>query len=210
MEVVQTNLTSINKAQQTLASSGIVVLPPDANLLNPEQWSELERLLSKDALKHERVTCGDAGDSHDVEVGRLVIDTPKITVVNEAIATPVLRIAQNSGLLSHCSNVLGFQSLDVCDCRSHIMNRGNFVGRHTDLESNPAIRGFVVLQIGQQYEGGDFLVHHPENPSRLHLEYRSILIGDPKIPHEVSEVENGHRHSFVMFLSEPVLSMPDR
>lgn len=128
------------------------------------------------------------------------IDFPR--VVNEKLARQLLPILTSDKVMNYCKAALGEKDLFIRRVQINKMTRGSFIGLHLDQDSNPDYEISLVLQLGQDYEGGDFIVHRAENDLRAYTsKYRSVLISRCDLQHEVSEVLSGQRTSLVFFLS---------
>ena len=83
----------------------------------------------------------------------------------------------------------------------NILNAGCFVGLHLDTDSNPDYMVAVVIQFGDDFKGGDYVVYGGGKPPRVYKPTRnSIIIIDCKYEHEVTKVTSGSRKSLVFFL----------
>ena len=82
------------------------------------------------------------------------------------------------------------------------MQDGNYIGYHLDTDSNPDYGYSVVLQLGREYAGGEFVAYGPDGPVHDTVpEHSSALITRSDIPHEVKPVRGGRRISLVYFIS---------
>tara|TARA_Y100000816_G_scaffold284268_1_gene262188 strand:+ start:441 stop:863 length:423 start_codon:yes stop_codon:yes gene_type:complete len=84
----------------------------------------------------------------------------------------------------------------------NIMRKNCFVGKHLDIDSNPDYLFAIIIQLGTKFSGGDYRVHKKNKSYDFKPRYKSIMISDCKIPHEVRKVKSGKRSSFVFFLSK--------
>ncbi|WP_335937697.1 2OG-Fe(II) oxygenase family protein [Streptomyces sp. PTD5-9] len=150
------------------------------------------------------------GDNNNVEVGRIVVDPFDIAVSNSRsaphkvtaphIAEEILQIIAKSEAMDYWGELFG-HNVSVRRSQVNYMRRGQYIGRHTDSESNPEYCANIVIGLSDDYTGGDFVAHlDNEQARRFTLRRGSILVGTNDLLHEVSEVRSGVRGSLVMFL----------
>ena len=71
-----------------------------------------------------------------------------------------------------------------------------------DTDSNPDYIVAVVIQFGDEFEGGNYVVYGGGMPPRIfHPVRHSITISRCEFPHEVTKLTSGERKSLVYFLS---------
>ena len=83
------------------------------------------------------------------------------------------------------------------------MYKDSFIGYHLDVDSNPDYLAAVVIQIGAEFEGGDYVVYknkEDKKPNVFKPFYQSMIISNCLRPHEVTKVVSGERISLVFFL----------
>ncbi|MCX4967273.1 2OG-Fe(II) oxygenase [Streptomyces sp. NBC_00654] len=150
------------------------------------------------------------GDNNSVEVGRIVVDSFDIAVsesrsVPHEVAAPhiaekILEIIAKSEAMAYWGELCGHK-VSVRRAQANYMQQGQYIGRHTDSESNPEYCANVVIGLSDDYTGGEFVAHMDNEQSRRFILRRgSILVGTNDLLHEVSEVSSGVRGSLVMFL----------
>ncbi|UTH73657.1 2OG-Fe(II) oxygenase [Chromobacterium sp. IIBBL 290-4] len=188
--------------RKQLDGAGSSYLPHDASLFSEEEWAEIEKLVFHPELPWEKVTVGDADEPNDVHVGRFMTDVERPLIVNPWVSQKLLAILVSPQVMALFGEILGAETLCVRRAQVNRMESGSFIGFHLDRDSNPDYEISIVLQLGKQFSGGEFVVH--ENEAVLHSyapSYRSILISRCDLPHEVKTVTAGDRISLVFFLS---------
>lgn len=181
--------------------------PLGEHFLNEKEVNFIEVALKKFPL--EDITIGDAGEVNNCKVGRLVEDHPQTfpKQVNNNFSSPILKLFQTTAAKQFFKRFLEKEEPQIIRrCQFNLLNKGAFVGRHLDIDSNPDYQIASVLQLGSQFTGGEFVVYPTresdiKNAQILKPEYGSITISFCKVEHEVKKVESGLRTSFVTFIS---------
>jgi len=185
-----------------LSSDGVVAIPENFELFTTEEWSEIEALAVHEDMPYETVLIGDAGEPNRVEVGRIMTDIERPRVVNESVSRRLLEILAAPQRMAFLRELLGEPVLHLRRAQINRMHEKSFIGPHVDRDSNPDYEVAVVLQLGDSFEGGDFIVHLPNGHRRvIKPEFRSITITRCELLHEVATVEAGERVSLVFFVS---------
>jgi len=87
-------------------------------------------------------------------------------------------------------------------CQANLLLPGDYIGLHKDQDSNPDYIATVVFHFGEDYQGGDFVTHHAQRGTRSYRPAgRCVLVNNCEIPHEVTPVTQGRRHTLACFLS---------
>lgn len=194
---------SFEQIKTLLSVNGTVLLSQKESPLGLEEWELLDRLTSPESAPYELVKTGDVGEAHVVQVARFMTDVDKPRLVNDLLAQKVLDILDSTKMRTFFRRLLGCPQLYLRRCQVHILSEGRFVGYHVDTDSNPDYLSPVVLQFGSAYEGGDYLVHHPEQGPLTYKAPRfSMIVSRCNLAHEVTPVTKGQRRSLVFFLSE--------
>ena len=104
-----------------------------------------------------------------------------------------------AGLLKCIERLSGHTSLSLLRMQFNIMEAGDFVGWHNDLESDPAYKVTALLKFSSSHKGGALTLR--ESTER-HIDQpeRSMLIMYPAIEHCVQAVTEGKRYLLAMFL----------
>lgn len=165
---------------------------------------EIELLQNLQAqMPEEVVTSGDAGDTHDIHVKRIMVDKaghPPL-MVNLPHSEAILDVLSSA----KCEAVIAslFRSGEKFHIRRAQMNRmtkGSFIGIHLDAASNPDYDYSMIIQLGKNFSGGDFLVHASDEQVHAYAaRYGSVLVTTCKLRHEVGRVLDGERNSLVYF-----------
>jgi len=181
-----------------LAARGTVVLPPGA-LFSPGEVVALERLQAQ--LPEEKVTAGDAGDTHDIFVRRIMVDRAGElpAIVNGPTAETIVSVLETAARKRVLTALFG-EDLVLRRCQINRMVAGSFIGLHLDAESNPDYEISVIVQLGRKFEGGAFVVHPPHGTEQVYTPtYGTVVITTCKYRHEVTRVLANERTSLVYF-----------
>jgi hypothetical protein len=128
-------------------------------------------------------------------------DVEKPQRVNEEAADEVLAILGSPKMMDFYDQVVR-TDLVIRRCQVNVLHKGGFVGFHLDTDSNPDYISPIVIQFSSNYDGGDYVVHHPVHSAQeFKMPRYSMIISSCNLPHEVSEVTGGRRKSLVYFLS---------
>ena len=155
-------------------------------------------------IPYETVHIGDAGEENKVEVGRFMTDVDKPEVVNNQYSKKVLNILNDIKYKKIFGEIISYEKeLYVRRVQVNKMYKDSFIGYHLDVDSNPDYLAAVVIQIGAEFEGGDYVVYtskEDKNPNVFKPFYESMIISNCLRPHEVTKVVSGERISLVFFL----------
>lgn len=170
----------------------------------------VDRIKSQlDGFPLEHISIGDAGESNNCFVGRLMEDQPGELpkVLNRDLSEPILKLFQSQDAYKFLEPFLDRgKTQHIRRCQFNMFGKGSFVGRHLDVDSNPDYKIAVVLQLSDDFEGGEFAVYKDRRSAEssaqvIKPEYGSITISFCAHEHEVREVKRGERISFVAFIS---------
>ena len=186
-----------------LRRKGSVLLPH--NLLFTIQ--ELENInVIQSLLSEEKVENGDAGDTHDIYVRRIMTDKagelPK--QVNRPYSDQILEIIYSQRRKAILAFLFG-STTDYIIRRGQFnrMVTGAFVGLHLDVDSNPDYEFSVIIQLGRDFEGGEFVVYPDDEDEQVFSPtYGTVLITICKFRHEVRKVLRGERCALVLFYAK--------
>jgi hypothetical protein len=155
-------------------------------------------------IPYETVHIGDAGEENKVEVGRFMTDVDKPEVVNNEYSKKVLNILNDINYKKIFGEIISYEKeLYVRRVQVNKMYKNSFIGYHLDVDSNPDYLAAVVIQIGAEFEGGDYVVYtskEDKNPNVFKPFYESMIISNCLRPHEVTKIVSGERISLVFFL----------
>lgn len=190
-----------SELRRKFETEGTLYFEPGTTCFSDADWDELEKLCKEVPI--ERVVTGDAGEPNYVDVGRFVTDINRPELVNRPLSDRAVEIVTQKKAVELFSEILGTDKIFVRRMQVNKFGVGGFVGLHLDTDSNPDYHFACILQFGDEYEGGEFVVHKGEEQSvSLKPEYRSITISNSSFPHEVLKVTKGERASFVFFISD--------
>ena len=197
--MVSLNSLLINYSD-TLHSDGTIMMPHGNNFLTDAEFDELDALA--ESLPREKIQLGDAGEPNALDVGRFMIDTHGSEYVNRPTSDRAVEILGKPELMKFYCEILKHEKLHIRRMQYNIMRKGSFVGFHLDTDSNPDYIVAVVIQLGQDFAGGEYAVFGGDMPPRvLAPTHRSIIMSMCSFPHEVRVVKSGTRKSLVYFLS---------
>ena len=183
-----------------LEDKGTTLIPANSGFLSKQELERLEALA--DNLPTEHVQLGDANEPNFLRVGRFMTDIHQSQIVNDDITNEAISILGSSEKMDQYCQILEKDTLFIRRMQYNIMEKDSFIGLHLDVDSNPDYLVAVVIQFGDDYEGGEFVLHNKGNISTYKSKKHDIIISDCLIPHEVKKIEKGNRKSLVFFLSE--------
>ena len=197
----------MNKQQQEIDvyvnefnKTGTVMMPIGV-LFSESELDELNLLQNK--LPEEYVELGDAGEPNDLFVRRVMVDYPGILPqkVNSPISDNILKILDNEEKHHHLIKFIKRAGY-IRRCQINRMVEGSFIGLHLDIDSNPDYLVSVVIQLGTEFSGGEFITSKQDGTQHYYMpDYGSVIISDCKIPHLVNTVDSNERVSLVYFYS---------
>lgn len=183
-----------------LKSTGTILIPSLNSFLMDTELKRLEELA--DNLPMEHIEIGDANEPNFLNVGRFMTDIEDSLVVNEEISREAISILGSEEKMMIYCKLLGKRELFLRRMQYNVMNKDSFIGLHLDIDSNPDYLVAVVIQFGDDYEGGEFVLHNQDRVTTFKSKKYDIIVSDCLIPHEVKKIKNGNRKSLVYFLSE--------
>lgn len=192
----------VEKPAEMLSETGSIYLPEETGFFTNAEWEEIEGIASSSELPWEKVLIGDADEPNDLHVARFMTDIDRPRIVNDRLAERMLPILNSEKVNAYCRAALGANELHLRRAQINRMGKGSFIGLHLDQDSNPDYEISVVLQLGSNYGGGEFVVQCGEGNERSYLtDYRSALISRCDLHHEVRPVLDGERITLVFFFS---------
>jgi hypothetical protein len=195
-------MTSFREAGAIMIPRGVVF--DDAEL---EYLIELQQFIPE-----EHVQVGDVGDTHDLYIRRFMHD--RAGEVPERVHQPYSD--QILDLLSDERRTAFFTDqiepgaeLFIRRAQYNRLVRDSFVGMHVDADSNPGFALSVVVQLGREFGGGEF-VAFPEGRPEVVLEptFGSVILLSPDTPHEVRPVKSDQRVSLAYFYGRDLKPNP--
>lgn len=185
-----------------------VYYPLGSHFLELGDINYIESALKEFPLEH--ILIGDAGETNNCKVGRLVEDHPSKNpeVVNLGRSEPILSLFQSPKAREFYSEYVSGDYRDqvIRRCQFNLLEAGAFVGRHLDIDSNPDYQIASVLQLGSSFEGGEFVVYESYHSTFTDAQivrpaFGSLTISFCNHEHEVMPVVSGVRTSLVAFIS---------
>ena len=191
-----------NFSEQKLSYSknGTIMLGQKINIFSQVELQQLENLADK--LPFEHIEIGDADEPNSLEVGRLITDIDEPKLVNDLISNQVIDIVGSDERMKFYKFLLDKPELYIRRMQYNVMGEGCFVGLHLDTDSNPDYLVAVVVQLGGEFKGGEYVVYGGGIPPRSFSPPRfSVIFSDCRYEHEVTKIISGLRKSLVFFLS---------
>lgn len=187
-----------NLIKKNLKNFGTVLIKGKENFISVNDFTKIEKLIYR--IPKEYISIGDAGEKNNLNVSRLMTDIDEPKIVNKKFSKAVLDIL-NKKYLNELKKIISKKKIYIRRAQVNFMKKNSFVGFHLDTDSNPDYLYAIILQLGHKYKGGNYVVYKKKTKKVFKPDYRSVMISDCKIPHEVTKVTDGQRTSFVFFLS---------
>ena len=164
---------------------------------------ELLRALALE-IPREHIEVGDTGEECELEVGRIMIDVTKATVVNHQYAEKILPIIASTEMAEWVATKTGHcGKLYVRRCAVNYMPKGAIIGAHDDGETNPDYLYFVVLHLGQEFAGGEFYSSHYQNKEPVEFNNKTkVCLSRCNLKHGVKRVTDGVRTVLIWFYAD--------
>ena len=180
--------------------NGTIMLEEKNNIFSESELQNLQQFA--DQLPFEHIEIGDANEPNFLEVGRLITDIDKPRLVNDLISKQVIDIVGSDERMEFYKFLLDKPDLHIRRMQYNVMGEGCFVGLHLDTDSNPDYLVAVVVQLGGDFKGGEYVVYGGGIPPRSFSPPRfSVIFSDCRYEHEVTKIKTGLRKSLVFFLS---------
>ncbi|AHI67869.1 2OG-Fe(II) oxygenase [Burkholderia thailandensis] len=183
-----------------LREVGTVMLPAYV-AFDAHELARIDALQAR--LPEEPVTAGDAGDTHDIYVRRIMVDRAgeRPQLVNRPHSEPILALLTDARRTRFFGDMFGANAeYFIRRCQINRMLKDSFIGLHLDAASNPDYEFSVVIQLGREFDGGEFVVH-PEGrlPNVFAPTYGTVIVTSCMHRHEVRPVRANERTSLVYF-----------
>lgn len=190
---------NVDQLAHEFQQDGAVLVSPDELPMSSTDWQHLESILS--SIDYEKVVGGDTGDAHSVWVGRFVNDVEKPVALHPK-TEEVLEILTNDTMHAFFAKIIGARRLCVRRCQANRLQEGDFIGYHVDQDTTPDYKATAIFQLSGDYQGGEFVVHHPGSGDRVvNFPRYSVLMNRGDIPHQVKSVKQGMRSTLACFFS---------
>jgi hypothetical protein len=196
---LSTSPRSVDQLAVEFQRNGAVLINPNELPLVDRDWQQLESILG--SMEYEKVVGGDTGDAHSVWVGRFVNDVNE-PVHLHPLTEKVLNILMNPAMDAFFSRITGESPLCVRRCQANRLMQGDFIGYHIDQDTTPDYKATAIFQLSGDYQGGEFIVHHPQvGDTAVDFPRYSVLMNRGDIPHQVKPVQKGMRSTLACFFS---------
>jgi hypothetical protein len=180
---------------------GVRCIAPPEGLFSNADIEILHQL--SDKLPYEWVELGDADEANRLEVGRFMTDVEQPLLVNKPLSSRALEVVKRPQYMEIYRALLDCRDLYVRRMQVNRIHQDGFVGYHLDIDSNPDYEVAVIIQLGRDFSGGEFVVYSDgEARTSIAPPHYSVILSDCRFPHEVKAVTGGIRTSLVFFLSE--------
>lgn len=190
---------STEQLAELFQQRGAIVLQREELPLSNSLWDALEALLAQ--MDYAKVVGGDTGDAHSVWVGRFVNDVEKPESLH-VLTQPLLEIVMNEDMRAFFGQLVGAYPLCMRRCQANRLFHEDFIGYHIDRDTTPDYTATAVFQFSDEFEGGEFMLYHPEDGEKLvKLPKYSVLLNRGDIPHQVMPVQTGVRLTLACFFS---------
>jgi predicted 2-oxoglutarate/Fe(II)-dependent dioxygenase YbiX len=184
-----------------------ILLNKDESPFTDKEYNLLEDLV--DDVPYEKISKGDAGDVHKIQVGRFIRDE-KIPVDLHESAIELKKIINSPEKQKFYKNITGFSNVCIRRAQANILNKGDYVGVHIDGEGDAKkYKGThkdyhyaVIIHFKKNYEGGDSVIHYGDKRVSMELPSYSMNIICGDLPHEIEVIKKGSRKTLVYFLSD--------
>lgn len=197
------SLTNKNIAH-ALKKNGVAYIEPGNQLYTDEDWRQINAIINHPDLPWEKILIGDADERNDLLVGRFMTDIDIPRYVNTPLSNRLEDVVCNAALWNFFSELFGGEAFYLRRMQVNKMREDSFIGLHLDIDSNPDYLYSIVLQLGQNFSGGEFTVYNSGGivSDKIQPALGSVIISDCTFAHEVNTVLKGDRISLVFFVSK--------
>ncbi|MCU1751842.1 2OG-Fe(II) oxygenase [Pseudomonas sp. 6D_7.1_Bac1] len=198
-------MSSTNKnIAHDLKKNGVAYIQPGNLFYTDEDWQQINAIINHQDLPWEKILIGDADERNDLLVARFMTDIDIPRYVNTPLSTQLKGVVCNEAIWNFFSELLDGEDFYLRRMQVNKMREDSFIGRHLDIDSNPDYLYSVVLQLGQNFSGGEFTVYNSSGvvSDKIQPALGSVIISDCTFAHEVNTVLQGDRISLVFFVSK--------
>jgi hypothetical protein len=185
-----------------LNATGSVMLPAGL-VFTDEEVQRIDALQMR--LPEERVLKGDAGDRHDSYVRRILRDDPGQYPrrVNRPLSDDIMEILDDHKRNDIFSALFDWrEEFIIRRCQTNRLVEGSFIGVHLDAAANPDFEFSVILQLGHDFKGGEFITYPANGDSQVFVPtHGTVLVTTCTSRHEVAKVTENERTALVYFYS---------
>ena len=185
-------------AGQTLEKNGYTLCTEQNIPFTQAEWSRLEVLTDEENLCYSKPQVGDTDESLSMGVFR--IKKPgDLKIFHEEL----MHIIASPKMLNFYRETCQNNKLLIDRCQAHLYKTNDFIARHVDKESYQGYLYSLLFAISQDFSGGEMVLYNNKGTvDTFKLPYRSLLLADSAIPHEVLPVKSGIRKTVAFFLME--------
>ena len=126
-------------------------------------------------------------------------EKPKL--LSKEISVPVMDLLVHPTRMLPIEHILGGKRY-IRRAQLNKMPIHAFLGKHLDIESNPDYDAAIVIQLGKEYTGGEFVAYPSSSAAQsIKTAYWEITVTRCDLLHEVKRVTSGSRIVLAYFLS---------
>ncbi|HXH54590.1 MAG TPA: 2OG-Fe(II) oxygenase [Gammaproteobacteria bacterium] len=183
---------------QTLEKNGYTLCTAQDIPFTPTEWARLEFLTDEENLSYSKAQVGDTNES--LSMGFFRIKKPgELKILHEEL----MQIIASPKMLNFYREICQNNKLWIDRCQAHLYKTNDFIARHVDKESYQGYLYSLLFAISQDFLGGEMVLYNNKGTvDTFKLPYRSLLLADSAIPHEVLPVKSGVRKTLAFFLME--------
>lgn len=176
------------------------------NVFDDSKWTKLEMLIQEISRKPDLLEAISKGQgtleqsNFSLYLYRFISRQNGVSSVTDSEYTKVLlQLIAHSNLMAQISALAG-QDLRILRMQLNVMYEGGFVDRHIDYDSDHAYISSVMIQVGSEYIGGDFIIYDEEGKSQaIQRTNRSTMVMSSRSLHEVELIQTGFRYTICLF-----------
>lgn len=176
------------------------------NIFDDSQWTTLEILIREISSKPDLLEVISTGQgvlqqaNFSLYLYRFISRQNGVSsVIGSEYTKIILQLIADSNLMTQINN-LAQQNLRILRMQLNVMNEGGFVGLHIDYDSDPAYVFSVMIQVGSEYSGGNFIIYNEDGKSKvIQRTNRSIMVMSSLSPHKVEHIQKGFRYTVCLF-----------
>lgn len=185
-------------AQDKILDNGIAIYGGESSPLTEEDWASFKMLCSPNRLEYVYGSVGDRGEKTSVVYFRF-----KTTKSKDYSCERIEKLLNQPKFLNFLRQETGIKDPYIDRAQVHIYSEGSFLEKHRDAETDSRYTHAVLMLLSDEYEGGEFVVHHPKKGQISTKPLKNtIAITACDMPHEVKPIIVGKRQSLVFFLME--------
>jgi len=192
---------NVQELMEGYSTTGFVLVDGNQGLFSEKEFLEIQEICQK--VDKEHVEIGDADEPNFLEVGRFLTDVEEVQYVNRPLSDNLMSIIASADRMECFKELLQEPILHVRRVQYNSMEQGCFIGRHLDVDSNPDYIVAIIIQFGEDYGGGEFVIYRDGQDRAVYKTGKfSTAISNCHLEHEVKPISHGTRGSLVYFLSK--------